>query len=214
MGRLHKNWWMKDPGYLKYTALLRNTSILVDEIAPEMVEWLRRPTQSYEAYAAVIRDVCRADKNGCKADIAGWTRIMPRLEELLEYFNQHGSFFGKTIINECMGHRYADYLLQTGDMKYEEKMRICYEMSWSKACRGKYIKNIDSSLYWLAWAYDRACAVDDLSEYREYLRSQAIKNYCNVANRKGKRFIGGSEPRKVKRSKVCCNRNKMMSEKE
>ena len=107
----------------------------------------------YEPYGVLFKDVLNAGKNGKVSDVRQWLNIFTRIEKIFFIINKRGSTFARIVINENIAHRYADYYCQV--KKYEQKMIKCYKLSYTLALTTKYVKYIDSSLYWLAEAYRR-----------------------------------------------------------
>ncbi len=195
--RKGKNWWMDVPGYVKYLPVVRDTSIPVESFIAGLLKWLNKPKYAiYEPYGALMRDMFDAGKNGKKSRVSDWDKLLPRAEKIVRYADKHGSLFARTILNECIAHRYADCLLQTRDLVWEAKMRDAYMKAYKAALKGRYWKNVDTSLYWLAVAYYHAAEKNRFPEDKQRFLRLACKFYCKVANHKGVRYNKSSEFRK------------------
>jgi len=210
--RKGKNWWMDEPGYVKYLPLVKDTSVSIKSFIAGILKWLSKPKYpGYEPYGALIRDMFSAGKNGKKSKVSDWVKLLPRAEKIVSGANKWGSLFAKAILNECIAHRYADCLLQTKDLIWEGKMRSSYLAAHKAAIKGKYWKNVDSSLYWLAVAYQRASEKGRFpNDSMRFLRL-ALKYYTNVVNRKGPRYtISPDFNKKIVRAKKMCIRIEAM----
>jgi len=187
--RKGKNWWMDEPGYVKYLPLVRDTSIPIKNVIPGVLKWLHKPKyDTYEPYGALMRDMFCAGKNGSKSKVGDWGELLLRAEAIVRSANKRGSFFAQAILNECIAHRYADCLFQTRNLEWEEKMRSSYVKAYKAAVKGKYWKNVDSSLYWLAFAYHNASKKNRFPEDKERFLKLSYEYYSKVVNRKGTRY--------------------------
>lgn len=185
-----KYWWKYERIY-RFVEIIKNLDTPIESFVDSLVDEMGIFRLRQEPVAAIIRDVFGASKNGKTADVRNWDQLMPRVEKIVQYINDKGNAFSKVVANESIAHRYADYLMQTGDIKYEEKMLFHYLLSHKLAKKKGYLKNIDSTLYWIAVAYERASDVASLSEFKDRFLQESKKYYCMVASRKGKRFKRG-----------------------
>ena len=185
-----KYWWKYDSVY-KYVQMIRS-DIPISNYINGLTREMGIYRESQEPVGVIIRDSLEASKNGKTADVSKWVTLMPKIEKIVKHISNNGNLFAKTVINESVAHRYVDFLLQTGDIKYEEKMNYHYILAYKTAVEGNFLKNIDSTMYWLATGYERASKENNLQDHWVDFKKQAKKYYCVVANRKGKRYTAGS----------------------
>jgi len=178
----------------KFSDLIKDQEVPIESFVDEFLEWMNEPVCSFEPYAFVIKRAFGIHYHKRRGDMTGWENILPRVEEILRIADERGSEFCRMILHETVGHRYLDFWLNTKDPEYEDKMKQCYLESNRLAKKLNCLKNIDSSLYWLAEAYKRAGR-----------NHEAHKYYCAVANRKGRRFAQSLHMRKVKQARKECN---------
>ena len=160
------------------SAMIADISIPLKKITPKILEMFKEQQCGQEPYAMLVRNALDAGKNGTTVDIKKWEAIFSRLEQLLAKIDRKGSPFAKVIWFESMGHRYADYWLQTNKPEYEQKILECYKKSYEIACTENLTKNMDSTMFWTAIAYHRK---GDFVTAKKY--------YKVVADRKGERFV-------------------------
>jgi len=175
-----------------YIRKIKNLSVPVEDFADDLLEWMRKPKCSYEPYAALVKMSLGIRYHRRRGGSETWSKIVPRLEKLTEIADDRGSNFAIIIMHESMGHRYLDLWLETGDDEYEKKVKMSYLAAYDAAVAGKFGKNIDSSIFWLAAAYERA------GRYKE-----ARKYYCKVAAA-GSHFSQGLHMRKIRAAKERC----------
>lgn len=172
--------------------LITDEDLMRDLILWTNIKEYRQTRQ--EPYALFFRLVFKAKKNGhktTKEDLKNWDLILPRVVKIIEEINRDGSIFAKTIFNESIAHRYANYYILLG--KYETEMKKHYLLAYNYALEGRLYKNIDSSIYWMARAYEYAGN-----------KEEAYKYFCQVVNRKGKRYRDPGQRKKIKCCKIKC----------
>ena len=138
------NWW-KTSKHKQMVADLRDPNIPVDQVAKRFNKWVQKTSQ--EPFAAVIREVLRAGKNGQRSrhKRVGWAHIntptyvknFARVQQFVLWINYHGKPLAKVIANESIAHRWGDYFIFTRKREYEKKMRFHYleAHKWALECR-------------------------------------------------------------------------------
>tara|TARA_B100001778_G_scaffold334967_1_gene349851 strand:- start:49482 stop:50123 length:642 start_codon:yes stop_codon:yes gene_type:complete len=177
-----------------FSAQIRDQTVPVESFIGDLLEWMRKPTSTYEPYARCIRESIGIGRNGKDADIEQIKKYLPRFEEIMEISKIKGSPFSKMILSESLGHRYADLWLSEKSQELECKMIEAYKMAYESAVEGKYLKNQDSAPYWLAKAYEKANQVE-----------KAYIHYRFVLERKGGRFKQASHREKIEESRRFVN---------
>lgn len=177
----------------RFAKLISDIHIPIETFINDLLVWFKKPAvKKNDPYACLFRISLKIKKNGRGANPREWGEIFPRIEKIVEIINDRGSIYARIIMNETIAHRYADYFIQMGI--HSEKMKKCYKKAHELAVKYKYLKNIDSTLYWLAVAYEKGGRPD-----------LARKYYCKVALRKGKRFDRDTHKRKIRLCKLKCS---------
>jgi hypothetical protein len=173
----------------KFIKLIRNPEVPVDDFVDDILAWLNKPECSYEPYAALVKMALGIGYHQRRGKIDGWNDVFPRVQRIVKISDKRGSPFARTILNESMGHRYLDMWLQTKDSQYEILMKQSYLRAHKAAKKGRYPKNIDSTIFWMAAAYERAGEQDMARQY-----------YAEVA-KAGGRFKQGLHMKKIRAAK-------------
>lgn len=167
----------------RFTNLLKDPSIPVNSFANEIIEWFGIPKlDRFDPYAALYRNVCSAEKDGMSAKPEEWADLLPRLEELHKMCMKSRYNWARIISSESIAHRWADMDIHLKDSSYRKKWMQAYDESCHLASEGakkdeRYLKFVDSSMYWKAHALARC------GEYEK-----AKETYCKVCKRKGNRY--------------------------
>jgi len=192
-----KDWLEVKPYFVNK---IKDESIDLSSFIKEYLEWMKKPkSHRLDAYAIVYREVLGVDKNGKNADPSTWGALFDRIKDLHELVIKDGSIFAKIISCESLAHRYVDLFLASNNEKYLTLYESLYEKTHKLAIKGKYWKNVDSSLYWLGIAYSR-CGMD----------KEAINAFCRIKNRKGERYTKSpAYQKKMKYARSCCKKKRV-----
>lgn len=175
-----KEWKVDLP---RFTSLLKDQSMPVSSFADEIIEWFGKPAlERFDPYAALYRNVCSSEKDGMASKPEEWKEILPRLEELHGLCMKSRYNWARIISSESIAHRWADMEIHLNDKSYRQKWTQAYDESFALSSHGskndeRYLKFVDSSMYWKAHALARC------GDYE-----QAKKTYCKVCKRKGSRY--------------------------
>ena len=185
----------------KFVELIKDDSIDVSKYGLDIVDWLSNPRlERFEPYCALYRDSLDADKDGKASNPHVWGSRFIRIEQIHNLCMLHGSSWAKIISSETIAHRWLDMEYHLGMKEYRNKWVNGYDTSHSisLSCSPKdkrYFKFVDSSLYWKA---------NGFCKFKEFDIAQKI--FCQIAERKGKRYsyISTAFNRKLKVSKLFC----------
>lgn len=167
----------------KFTALIKDFSVPVSSFAEQIAEWFGNPKlERFDPYAALYRNACEAEKDGMAAKPEDWKDMLPRLESVHEVCVKSRYNWARIISSESMAHRWADMEIHLNDKSYRKKWVNAYNDSYNYASEGakkddRYLKFVDSSMYWKAHALARC------GDYEA-----AKETYCKVCKRKGSRY--------------------------
>jgi hypothetical protein len=193
-----KDWLENKPYFVKK---IKDKSVDLKSFISEYLEWMKKPTyHRFDAYAIVYREALGVDKNGKNADPSTWGTTFDRIKQLHGLIMKDGSIFAKVISCEGLAHRYVDLFLASNDEEYFNLYESLYEKTHKLALKGKYWKNVDSSLYWWGIAYTR-CGKD----------KKAIDAFCRIKNRKGERYKKSpAYQKKMKYARNCCKKKRVL----
>jgi hypothetical protein len=167
----------------KFVGFIKDVSIPVENFADEIVVWFGKPKlDRFDPYAALYRNVCDAEKDGMASKPDSWDKMLPRLESLHEVCINSKYNWARIISSESIAHRWADMDIHLGKKEYRNKWIYAYDQSYKYSLMGssedkRYLKFVDSSMYWKAHALARVGEYDNAKE-----------TYCQVCKRKGARY--------------------------
>jgi hypothetical protein len=167
----------------RFTNLIKDTSIPTESFAKEIVEWFGGPKlERFDPYAALYRNACDSQKDGMASQPDQWSNILPRLEAIHEACMSSRYNWARIISSESIAHRWADMEIHLKDKSYRSRWIKAYDTSYELSLMGsskdkRYLKFVDSSMYWKAHALAR------VGEYEK-----AKECYCSVCKRRGARY--------------------------
>lgn len=167
----------------RFTALLKDVNAPVDSFGDDIIKWFGKPQlERFDPYAALYRNVCESEKDGMASNPVNWGDVLPRLEELHQMCMRSKYNWARIISSESIAHRWADMDIHLGKKDYRTKWINAYDDSYKYASLGapsdkRYLKFVDSSMYWKAHALAR------VGEY-----DLAKETYCKIFKRKGNRY--------------------------
>jgi hypothetical protein len=197
--------WVED--LPKFTALLKDINTPVSSFGEEIVIWFGKPKlERFDPYAALYRNVCESEKDGMASNPANWGSVLPRLEELHNMCMASRYNWARIISSESIAHRWADIDIHLGKKEYRNKWMQAYDDSCRYATMGsasdkRYLKFVDSSMYWKAHALARVGEYEDAKEI-----------YCKIFKRKGARYgaISPAFKTKLRIAKEICKGTRNM----
>ncbi|MAG26969.1 hypothetical protein CMI47_15630 [Candidatus Pacearchaeota archaeon] len=191
--------WLEVKPY--FVSKIKDENISLKSFIDEYLQWMKKPKgHRLDAYAIIYREVLGVDKNGKNADPSLWGSMFDRITLLHNMIMDRGSIFAKVISCEGLAHRYVDLYLFNKDKKNIKTYEDLYEDAHQLAIKGKYWKNVDSSMYWLGIAYSR-CGFN----------KKAVNAFCRIKNRKGERYKKSpAYQKKMKYARNCCKKKRVL----
>jgi len=192
--------WLETRPY--FVDKIKDLKVDFKEFIEEYLDWMKKPTGSrLDAYAIIYRNVLGIDKNGKNSDPSTWGELFDRIKSLHKLVMRDGSIFAKVISCESLAHRYVDLYLKNKKESDFKEFESLYEDTYKFSLKGKYWKNVDSSIYWLGIAYAR-CGYN----------KKSVSAFCRVHKRKGKKYTKSpAYQSKMKYAKNCCRKKKVLS---
>ena len=186
----------------KFVSLIKNTEVPVTHFCKDIVEWLSSPKhKKFESYSALYRDALDSNKNGVSSKPETWGDRLTRIEEIHNACIESKNPWAQIISSETIAHRWFDMEYHLQLTLYRDKWIKGYDDSHQISLKmlpkdSRFAKFVDSSLYWKANSF-----------YRMKEFSTAKDIFCQIHNRKGKRYvISNCFTSKIKfAKKVCLN---------
>lgn len=184
----------------KFVNLIKNESVDIDSYIMEIVSWLSNPKlKRFEPYCALYRNALDADKDGKCAKPLLWKDTFIKIEKIHDACMYYGSPWARVISSETISHRWFDFDFHLGMSEYRDRWILGYDTSYNISLKlfpydKRYLKFLDSSLYWKANAFYK---IGDPEKAKEI--------FCKIANRDGKRYgISDAFLRKIRVSDEIC----------